>query len=103
VQSLIDAGQITEAEARIHPQRNLIYKVVGDKPDIEPDIFKLRLQAGDRLLLCSDGLSGMVDDDLIWQTVMQHPAQAACQQLIDLANQAGGEDNITALIVQAEA
>lgn len=101
VQRLIDTGQITEAEAKTHPQRNLIYKVVGDKPEIVPDTFSLRLRAGDRLLLCSDGLSGMIEEQLIWQTVMNYQdPQTACEQLIALANQAGGEDNITVIIVQ---
>jgi protein phosphatase len=102
VQRLLDTGQISEAEARVHPQRNLIYRVVGDKKSIEPDTFSLRLRPGDQLLLCSDGLSGMVPDDVIWQTTLsfQDP-QAACNRLIELANQAGGEDNITVIIVQA--
>lgn len=102
VQRLVATGQITPAEARLHPQRNLIYKVVGDKPTVEPDLFDVRLLPGDRLLLCSDGLWEMVDDAIIWQTVLSQPdPQAACQQLIDLANQAGGEDNISVVIVHA--
>lgn len=102
VQRLIDTGQISEAEARVHPQRNLIYKVVGDKQSIEPDTFNLHLRSGDQLLICSDGLSGMVSDDVIWQTALSYQdPQAACNRLIDLANQAGGEDNITVIIVQA--
>lgn len=102
VQRLIDTGQISPAEARSHPQRNLIYKVVGDKPTIEPDVFDVRMQPGDHLLLCSDGLWEMVEDPVIWQTVLsQQDPQLACDQLIGLANQAGGEDNITVIIVQA--
>jgi len=102
VQRLIDTGQISPAEARTHPQRNLIYKVVGDKPTTEPDVFDVRMQPGDRLLLCSDGLWEMVEDHVIWQTVLsQQDPQLASDQLIGLANQAGGEDNITVVIVQA--
>jgi serine/threonine protein phosphatase PrpC len=102
VQRLIDTGQITAAEARSHPQRNLIYKVVGDKPNVEPDVFDVRMEPGDHLLLCSDGLWEMVEDPVIWQTTLgQRDPQAACTQLINLANQAGGEDNITVIIVQA--
>lgn len=102
VQRLIETGQITAAEARSHPQRNLIYKVVGDKPNIEPDVFSVRLQQGDRMLMCSDGLWEMVEDPLIWRTVLAYQdPQLACEQLIALANKAGGEDNITAIIVQA--
>lgn len=102
VQRLIDTGQISPAEARSHPQRNLIYKVVGDKPTVEPDTFDVRMQPGDRLLLCSDGLWEMVEDPNIWQVVLnQQDPQLACDQLVRLANQAGGEDNITVIIVQA--
>lgn len=102
VQRLIDTGQISPAEARSHPQRNLIYKVVGDRPTVEPDAFDVRIQPGDRLLLCSDGLWEMVEDPGIWQAVLsQQDPQFACDQLIRLANQAGGEDNITVIIVQA--
>lgn len=102
VQRLIDTGQISPAEARTHPQRNLIYKVVGDKPTVEPDVFTVRMQSGDRLLLCSDGLWEMVEDPVIWQTTLSHQdPQAACDQLIDLANKAGGEDNITVVIILA--
>ncbi len=102
VQRLIDTGQISPAEARSHPQRNLIYKVVGDKPTTEPDVFDVRMQPDDRLLLCSDGLWEMVEDSAIWQTVLsQQDPQIACDQLIGLANHAGGEDNITVVIVQA--
>src|SRR5688572_19907596 len=65
VQSLIDEGRITEAESRVHPHRNLILKAVDGVHEAEPDLFFVELAAGDRLLLCSDGACGVLDDDRI--------------------------------------
>ena len=103
VQRLVDTKQLTAEEARIHPQRNVIYKNLGDRPAVSPDIAHLDLQPGDRLLLCSDGLNSVVDDAQIHQIVMAAASpQDACRQLVDAANAAGGPDNITAIIVQME-
>jgi serine/threonine protein phosphatase PrpC len=104
VQSLVDAGSITPEEARVHPQRNRIYRMLGDKPKVEIDLFSLRLKIGERLLLCSDGLSGMIDDPLIHQIVVTSPdPHTACSALVQEANRAGGQDNITVILVQLEA
>ena len=103
VQRLVDTKQLTAEEARIHPQRNVIYKNLGDRAAVSPDITRVELQPGDRLLLCSDGLNTVVDDAQIHHIVMAAASpQDACQQLIDAANAAGGPDNITAIIVQME-
>lgn len=101
VQRLIATNQITPAEARHHPQRNVVYRTVGDKPKVEIDINQFNFAIGDRLLLCSDGLSGMVEDHYLHQIVMEASSpQAAVDALIDAANEAGGEDNITAILVE---
>jgi protein phosphatase len=101
VERLVAMGQITADQARHHPQRNLIYRVVGDKEDLEVDLFERQLDDGDALLLCSDGLSSMVPDERIWEIWRTTSSpQKACDQLIEAANQAGGEDNITVIIVQ---
>jgi protein phosphatase len=101
VERLIATNQITREEARHHPQRNVIYRTMGDKPKVEVDTSIHTLSAGDRLLLCSDGLSGMVDDATIHRIVMESPSpQAACDALIDAGNAAGGEDNISVVIIQ---
>jgi protein phosphatase len=103
VQRLVDTKQLTVEEARVHPQRNVIYKNLGDRAAVSPDIVRLDLQPGDRLLLCSDGLNTVVDDARIHQIVLGATSpQDACSQLIDAANAAGGPDNITAIIVQME-
>jgi serine/threonine protein phosphatase PrpC len=103
VERLVATGQITHEEAANHPQKNVIYRVIGDKPQVKTDLFEQRLALGDALLLCSDGLSGMVPDEQMWQIWRVAPSpQDACDQLIEAANQAGGEDNITTVIVQAK-
>ena len=101
VQHLVSIGKINAEEARTHPQRNVIYRSLGEKPDSEADYFFQQIFPDDRLLFCSDGLSNLVEDQRIQQIVLESPsAQAACDQLIDEANSLGGEDNISVLVVQ---
>lgn len=101
VERLIAAGQLTQGEAADHPQRNVIYRVVGDKAKVDVDLFEQQLAPGEALLLCSDGLSGMVPDEQIWQIWRASISpQEACDRLVDAANHAGGKDNISVVIVQ---
>ncbi|MGC9358091.1 MAG: Stp1/IreP family PP2C-type Ser/Thr phosphatase [Anaerolineae bacterium] len=103
VERLVAAGQITREEAAYHPQKNVIYRVIGDKPQVEVDLYEQSLQIGEALLLCSDGLSGMISDQQIWQIWQRSTSpQEACDRMVEAANQAGGEDNVTVVIVQAE-
>jgi PPM family protein phosphatase len=103
VQRLIDTRQLTVEEARTHPQRNVIYRNLGDRATVEPDITQIDLQPGDQLLLCTDGLSGYVEEATLLDTIRAAASpQAACRQLIDAANANGGPDNITAILVQLE-
>ena len=100
VQRLIDTKQLTPDEARTHPQRNVIYKNLGDRATVAPDILHVDLQPGDRLLLCSDGLTTVVEDSRIQQILAEAASpQDACRQLIDAANLGGGPDNISVVIV----
>jgi serine/threonine protein phosphatase PrpC len=102
VERLIALGQIKPDEARVHPQRNVIYRTVGDKQEAEIDFFVQKLNPGDSLLLCSDGLSGKVEDAEIWRLVSRSQSpQEACESLVQAANDSGGDDNITVIIVQA--
>lgn len=104
VQRLVAIGQLTQAEARHHPQRSIIYRVMGDSTDLKYDLFDVTLAPGDALLLCSDGLSDMVEDQIIWETWRASDSpQIACDRLVTLANEAGGHDNISVLIVEIAA
>jgi protein phosphatase len=104
VESLVIANQISREEARAHPNANVIYRTVGDQANVAVDLRVARLMPGDRLLLCSDGLSGMITDETIHQLVMNAPSpQPACDALVDAANAAGGEDNCTVILVELRA
>jgi serine/threonine protein phosphatase PrpC len=104
VQRLVDTGQITPAQVYTHPQRNLIYQSIGDRADVQVDLYDLDLHADDRLVLCSDGLWEMVRDEGIEEALLAEPdPQRACDRLVRHANLAGGEDNISVIIVQAVA
>jgi serine/threonine protein phosphatase PrpC len=101
VERLVASGQITREEARTHDKKNVIYRTMGDKLNLEVDKSKHTLVQNDYLLLCSDGLSGMVDDPYLQNIIMNAPSpQQACEDLIKAANAAGGEDNITAIVVK---
>jgi protein phosphatase len=106
VQRLVDTKQLTPEEAHHYFQKNVIYKNLGDRATVIPDIRVVELQPGDRLLLCSDGLLGWgspVKEAEAQRIILAAASpQDACRQLIDAANAAGGPDNITAIIVQME-
>lgn len=96
----IRAGQMTPEEARDHPKRNVIYRCLGEDKDVEVDLFTEQVQDGDLLVLCTDGLSGQVSDDELLAMVRQYQPQESVQRLIARANENGGPDNITAIVVQ---
>jgi serine/threonine protein phosphatase PrpC len=103
--ALLKQGRITAEEAHDHPHRHVLYRCLGLKPGVEVDIYpSLSLQAGDSLLLCSDGLWDMVypADRLAAYLASEAGPQSICRRLVDAANDAGGEDNITALLVRVE-
>ena len=97
---LIESGQITPEQAKTHPQRSVITRALGSDPKTLPDIYEISVEEGDRLLLCSDGLSGMVDDSLLESTLIRISNPQKCADaLVDEALAAGGHDNITAVVV----
>ncbi len=101
VQQLVDAGTLTPEQARNHPRRNEITRVLGYSQDVLPDLHHLKLYAGDNILLCSDGLCGVLPLDKILETVISSPnPNQACIDLTAQANLAGGPDNISAIIVK---
>ena len=101
VAQLVSKGELTPDEARVHPRRNEIYRMIGFGRPVQPDLFTLQLQAGDVLLLCSDGLSNLVTDDELRATVAGGQSlEQAAQGLVDVANSRGGDDNITVVLVR---
>lgn len=100
---MIEAGQLTEAEARVHPNRSVITRAIGSDPHMQPDLYELNVETGDRLLLCSDGICTMIEDSTI-QAIMRQAASAqeCADQLVEAALDAGGFDNATAVVVDVE-
>lgn len=96
---MIESGQLTEEEARVHPRRSVITRALGSDPNMHADIYELNVETGDRLLLCSDGLSGMLEDYEIEQ-VLQHTRdpQRCASMLVNQAIGAGGHDNVTVVV-----
>lgn len=101
VQSLIDEGRISDAEARVHPHRNLILKALDGVHEAEPDLFMLELVAGDRLLACSDGASGVLDDGRLADILSGGTPDYAAVELVRASLEAGSSDNVTCLVADA--
>jgi protein phosphatase len=103
VNEQVRAGTLTLAEARQHPARNILTRAVGSQEEVEADMIVHDLAPGDTLLLCSDGLTTMVDDAAILGTVASagDDVEAACKALVDLANERGGDDNVTVVLLRA--
>jgi PPM family protein phosphatase len=97
VQSLIDEGRITEDEAATHPQRSLLLKALTGH-EVEPNLTVREARAGDRYLLCSDGLSGVVTHETLAETIKIQDAQACADRMIELALKGGGPDNVTVIV-----
>ena len=98
VQTLIDQGRITPDEATTHPQRSWITNALDGRPDVELDLSIREARAGDRYLVCSDGLSSYVSEPTLAEALGSGDPQAACDQLVDLALRAGGLDNVTVIV-----
>ena len=100
VEELVDAGEITADEARVHPNRSVITRALGSDPAMYADHFSLNVEEGDRLILCSDGLSSMISDGEIESIAVQSStAQICTDNLVDAALAAGGGDNVTVIVV----
>jgi serine/threonine protein phosphatase PrpC len=99
VQELLDAGVLTEAQAKVHPRNNVITRAVGVRPSLDTDFLAIETKPGDVYLLCTDGLSGPVSDDEV-EDLLQRPLNAALDALIGLALNRGGKDNISAVLVR---
>ena len=101
VQEMVRRGEISPEVARIHPDRNIITRAVGGGREIEVDFFEVELKDGDRILMCSDGLTDMLEDDEIFEIINENQdIGEAMQELIDTANEYGGNDNITVILTE---
>lgn len=100
VNELIKKGEITAKQARSHSERNILLEALGAREQTKFDVFEVPWRAGERLLLCSDGLTNMLEDTEIADVLRADlSAQEMAQKFIDLSNEAGGEDNISAVVV----
>ncbi len=100
VQSLVDEGKISEEEAAVHPHRSLLVKVLNGQPAADPDLTTVPLQLGDRLLFCSDGLCGLVEDDQIAAAMAEAELTAGMDRMVGEALAEGGIDNITVIFAE---
>jgi serine/threonine protein phosphatase PrpC len=98
----VRAGLLTEEQARTHAQRNVITRSLGTQPEVEIDFFQEALEEGDSLILCSDGLSGLVNDEELQRTVEQFGPRESVYHLVERANDNGGPDNITAIVAHIQ-
>ncbi len=101
VQELVKQGTISQEEAKTHPQKNILLKAIGGDEEIKPDVITKGFVKGDIILMCSDGLTNLVDDKYIYEIIMQnmYDVNVACKKLIDKANRNGGLDNVSAIII----
>ena len=98
VQQLVEDGKITRQEAEHHPKKNMLLKALGCTAYVEPDIRARNLEKGDVLLMCSDGLTNMVQESQIYN-IVKEDAETAPEKLVNLANECGGYDNITVITI----
>lgn len=101
VQMMIDRGELTPEEAKTYPGKNLITRAIGTDPSVECDLFHLVLEAEDCILMCSDGLSNMVDEqELLFEVVHGGEREDCCQRLLNIAINREASDNVTCLLMQ---
>jgi serine/threonine protein phosphatase PrpC len=102
VAELVRSGQLSPEEAETHPQRSVITRALGSDPDVDVDTFSIRAESDDLFMICSDGLTSMVEDDVILETVEtnRNDLKRAAKALIGAANKRGGEDNITIIFFE---
>lgn len=102
IEELVRKGSLTREEAEKHPRKNVITRAVGCTPELEVDILSLEMKKNDIFLLCTDGLTNMLDEDEIYDTAKGNKPEVACEQLIEAAKKHGGEDNITVIVIKCE-
>ena len=100
MQMMVDRGEITPEQAKVNPSKNLITRAVGTEPAVVCDIFPLKLEKGDYLLLCSDGLTNLLDDqEILFEVVHGQQNDDCCMRLLEIAKKRGAPDNVTCILV----
>ncbi|MBP1754361.1 MAG: hypothetical protein H6Q59_759 [Firmicutes bacterium] len=101
VEAMVKTGELNRNEARVHPNKNIITRAIGANENVEPDFFEVNLEEGDTVLMCSDGLTNMLEDETIERIIRENenPEEAA-ETLVKCANQNGGKDNIAIIIIK---
>ena len=100
VQQLIDSGSITEEEAKIHPNKNIITRALGTYAVVEVDTFKVDLQGVIKIIMCTDGLTNVVSPSEMYDIVLKNENDVSCKKLIELSKQKGGRDNISVIVFE---
>lgn len=101
VEDLLRRGEITPEEARTHPKKNLITRCLGTECEVDPDLYELKLKPGDRLLLCTDGLSNVLtDQEMLYEVVHGGSGETCCQRMLDIALDRGAPDNVTVVLIE---
>jgi serine/threonine protein phosphatase PrpC len=101
VGELLRSGKIDEEEARVHPRRHYITRAIGAEEEVKPDFFEEDLKPGSKVLLCSDGLTDMLSDEEIRAILTDgRTVSEECQELIDSANDKGGRDNVSVIVIE---
>lgn len=101
VEAMVKTGEIKRSEARVHPNKNIITRALGANEEVEPDFFEVSLKEGDIVLMCSDGLTNMLEDETIEQILRENEdLETAAATLVMHANQNGGKDNIAIIIIK---
>ncbi|MGN0279739.1 MAG: Stp1/IreP family PP2C-type Ser/Thr phosphatase [Lachnospiraceae bacterium] len=101
VEEMVRMGGIDRASARNHPDKNIITRAIGARDYVEADFFNLELQTGDMILLCSDGLTNMIEDDVIYRILTSgRSLKNRVEELVETANQNGGKDNISVIVIE---
>ena len=102
VQQLIDIGSITEEEALRHPNKNIITRALGTEEDVEVDIFKIDLRGIEKVILCTDGLTNMINRDEMQDILLNNNNEDACKKMVELSKLKGGRDNISVIVFEGE-
>lgn len=102
VEDLVERGELTRDQARCHPHKNLITRALGAEPVLMADCFRQPLSPGDYLLLCSDGLSNVVDEqEMLYEVIHGGEAETCCQRLLEVALDRGAPDNVTVVLIRS--